>query len=99
MYPRERPRYIPGRTRRHPAAMPDDLAPPKPRQRGNSRAYIVARLRREGFDDWAVAVETGRISAFALACDLGWTRRPPTLLGEDTNQAKRRRYALAQLRD
>lgn len=80
--------------------MPDDLAPPpKPRQRGNSREYIIDRLRREGLDDWAAAVETGEISAFALACELGWTRRPPTLLGEDTNQAKRRRYVLAQLRD
>jgi hypothetical protein len=48
-----------------------------PRQRGHSREYILARLRREGFDDWLAAIESGRLSAYAAACELKWVKRPP----------------------
>jgi hypothetical protein len=74
--------------------MPDDLTPP--RQQGHSREYLLDRLRREGHDGWVEAIEAGRVSAFEVACELGWTQRPPTRSGERANQAKRRQYRLAE---
>jgi hypothetical protein len=38
----------------------------------------------------ADAVESGKISAFAIAVQLGWAKRPRTLHGEDCNQARKR---------
>jgi hypothetical protein len=61
-------------------------------QRGNSRAYFLARLRREGYDDAVEAIEMHRISAFSVAVQLGWVRRRKTLTGENSHQAKRRRH-------
>jgi len=60
------------------------------RARGNSRHYYIARLRRDGLHDLADAVESGKISAFAIAVQLGWAKRPRTLHGEDCNQARKR---------
>jgi hypothetical protein len=49
------------------------------RHHGTSRSYILDRLRREGLTDFVDAIERGRISAFAIACELGWAnRRPPS---------------------
>jgi hypothetical protein len=73
--------------------------PPNGRlQQGTSHQYIVDRLRREGHDGWVAAIESGRVSAFAVAVELGWAERSPTLLGERANQTKRRRHRLAQER-
>ena len=68
-----------------------------PRQRGHSREYILARLEREGFDDWLAAIESGRLSAYAAAVELGWVKRPPTQRGQNSNQAKRRRFNVRAL--
>jgi hypothetical protein len=77
----------------------DPSSPPKHgRPLGTSREYILDRLRREGHHSWLEAVENGRLSAFAVACELGWAQRPPTLTGEKAHQAKRRRHQLAEER-
>jgi len=60
--------------------------------RGNSVDYIIARLRREGLVHLVEAVRMRRISAFAVAVELGWSKRPETLHGENCNQARRRRF-------
>ena len=52
------------------------------RSRGNSREYILARLEREGLTGWIEAIRMRRISAFAVAVDLGWAKRPQTIHGE-----------------
>jgi len=67
-------------------------------QQGTSREYLLDRLRREGHADWVEAVEAGRVSAFAVAVELGWVTRSPTLLGERAHQTKRRRHRLAEER-
>jgi hypothetical protein len=69
------------------------------RSRGNSRDYILARLEREGLSGWIEAIRMRKISAFAVAVELGWAKRPQTLHGENglsgySNQAKRRRHAV-----
>jgi hypothetical protein len=63
------------------------------RQHGHSRAYILDRLRRENRTDFIDAIEAGRISAFAAACELGWTKRPPAVAAI-THQARKRRLRL-----
>jgi hypothetical protein len=61
----------------------------------NSRLYILARLKREGRLNWLRAIEDGHLSAFAVACELGWARRqPPT---RNDVRTKRRRIVLDQL--
>jgi|SRR5262249_1895572 hypothetical protein len=65
--------------------------------RGNSVDYIVARLRREGLTDWIEAIRARRISAFAVAVELGWAKRPQTLHGENCNQARRRAFDIRAL--
>jgi hypothetical protein len=67
-------------------------------QQGTSREYLLDRLRREGHADWVEAIEAGRVSAFSVACELGWVTRSPTLLGERAHQSKRRRHRLAEER-
>ena len=64
------------------------------RQDGTSRAYLIERLRREGRADLVAAVESGQVSAYAVAVDLGWVTRHPTLGTGSTNQAKRREHQL-----
>ena len=65
--------------------------------RGNSVDYIVARLRREGLVHWIEAIQMRKISAFAVAVELGWAKRPQTLHGENCNQARRRRFDVRAL--
>ena len=69
----------------------------------NSVDYILARLERDGHTDWLEAIRARRVSAFAVACELGWARRPQTLHADDpasgyNNQAKRRRYAIVDVK-
>lgn len=80
-----------------PPPMTDEpSSPPNGRMHGTSREYILDRLRREGHVDWLEAIESGRLSAFSVAVELGWCKRPVTLTGEAANQSKRRRYRLAE---
>ena len=66
--------------------------------RGNSREYILQRLRRTaGAEGWIAAIESGRLSAYAVACELGWSKRPVTLSEGDCNQSKRRDWTLHKL--
>jgi len=74
--------------------MPDDPAQPRlgkhggPRTKGQRnpetrptgvrRDYILRRLERDGRHDLAEAIREGRVSAYTIACELGWTRRPFT---------------------
>jgi hypothetical protein len=60
---------------------------------GTSRDYIIGRLRREKLDHLADAVECGEVSAYAIACELGWQKRKVLGTGSE-NQAKRRAFAL-----
>jgi hypothetical protein len=66
-------------------------------QHGTSRTYIIDRLRREGRTDLAAAVESGRVSAYAVGCELDWMTRHARLGTGSTNQAKRRRHQLRTL--
>jgi len=70
--------------------MPDEPAGPEQNPpHGNSRAYILDRLECTGRHDLAEAIRAGQVSAFAVACQMGWATRPPTQRAL-TNQAKRR---------
>jgi len=60
--------------------------------------YILARLEREGLTNLIEAVRMRRVSAFAVACELGWAKRPQTLHGENCNQARLRRYAIVNIK-
>src|SRR5262249_21679873 len=65
--------------------------------RGNSVDYILARLEREGLTHWVEAIRMRRISAFAVAVELGWAKRPQTIHGENCNQARRRAFDIRAL--
>ena len=89
--------------------MPDDPAQPRlgphggPRTKGQHnpetrptgvrRDYILRRLERDGRHDLAEAIREGRVSAYTIACELGWTRRAEPISGR-TNAAKRRQHQL-----
>jgi len=89
--------------------MPDDPAQPRlgkhggPRTKGQRnpetrptgvrRDYILRRLERDGRHDLAEAIREGRVSAYTIACELGWTRRAEPISGR-TNAAKRRQHQL-----
>jgi hypothetical protein len=60
-------------------------------------ASILARLEREGLTEWVEAILTRKISAFAVAVELGWAKRPQTLSGENCNQARRRAFDIRAL--
>src|SRR5262245_7511173 len=64
---------------------------------GTSRAYILHRLRKAGRADLIEAIEAGEISALAVAIELGWARRRPTLGTGSTNQARLRQHRLTLL--
>ena len=46
------------------------------KERGNSRAYILARLDRDGLTDLAARVRAGELSANAAATQAGWRKKP-----------------------
>jgi hypothetical protein len=89
--------------------MPDDLGQPKlgphggPRARGQRnpetrptgvrRDYILRRLERDGRHDLAEAIREGRVSAYTIAVELGWTKRAEPISAR-TNAAKRRQHQL-----
>jgi hypothetical protein len=73
----------------------DDNPVPSPRQYGHSREYILDRLRRENRVDWLRAIESGQLSCYAAAAELGWSKRRPTR--SDSNPTKKRRYLIEKL--
>jgi hypothetical protein len=93
--------------------MSDDLGQPKlgphggPRTKGQRsaetmragvrRSYILARLERDGRHDLAEAIREGRVSAYTVAVELGWTKRPEPLGTGSINAAKRRQHQLRRL--
>jgi len=66
---------------------------------GTSVSYIIDRLRRAQRLDLIAAIERGDVSAYAVACELGWHKRHPTLGTGSENQAKRRAFALRRIFD
>ena len=93
--------------------MPDDLGQPRlgkhggPRVKGQRSAetmptgvrrdYIVRRLERDGRHDLAEAIREGRASAYSIACELGWTKRPEPIGTGSINASKQRQYRLRTL--
>jgi hypothetical protein len=69
------------------------------RQQGHSRSYILDRLKRENQTDFINAIERGELSAFAAAVELGWIKRPPTLGGSNTHQARKRGLRIRAITD
>jgi hypothetical protein len=70
---------------------------PKRGLAGTSREYILDRLSRAGRPDLVEAVEAGLVSAYAVAVEMGWMRRPTPIGTGSTNQSKRRRFQLDAL--
>jgi len=63
---------------------------------GTSKNYIINRLQREGLTHFIAGIESGRVSAHAIAVHLGWVRRRPTR-GGSPNERKRRQHQLVTL--
>jgi hypothetical protein len=67
-------------------------------QRGTDPNYILKRLRDLGRMDLVGAIESGAVSAHAVAIGLGWTRRRSTVTGTGSpNRRKRTNAALTKL--
>jgi hypothetical protein len=93
--------------------MSDNPVPPRlgkhggPRTRGQQtadkrlsgvrRGYVLARLERDGRQDLADAIRAGRVSAYTVAVELGWTERPQPIGTGSVNAAKRRQHQLRRL--
>jgi hypothetical protein len=67
---------------------------PGVRHFGNSREYLLDRMRREGLTRCVEAVERGELSAFEIAVALGWQKRRPILGTGNMSRAKRREIKL-----
>jgi hypothetical protein len=64
---------------------------------GTSRDYIIARLQREECFDLVDAILTRKISAYAVAVELGWVKRRKTLGTGSENQARKRAFDIRAL--
>jgi len=73
--------------------MAEDPPATQRRQQGNSRAYLIGRLKRSNQADLAAAVEAGTVSAFAAAVQCGLAKRPPSKAAV-THQARKRKIRL-----
>ena len=78
--------------RRKPTAILIDRFP-MPAHRGNSRAYLLKRLKHVGRSDLVQAVQAGRVDVFTAAVEAGLRKRAPSL-EILTNARKRREFAL-----
>jgi len=67
------------------------------RHRGNSQAYLIARLRRDGRLDLLAGVLEGKISAYAAGCEMNYCRRPEPNGRGSENAARARDWALHKL--
>jgi len=64
---------------------------------GNSRRYIIERLRRtEGLEFLADAIESGVITASAVSIELGWRGRPD-FTGARNSQSRARHFLFQRL--
>jgi hypothetical protein len=59
------------------------------KMRGNSRGYLIARLKRDGFDDLLAGFLEGKISAFTAAEIAGFRTRRAIRGTGSQNQAKK----------
>ena len=73
--------------------MAEDTPATQRRQYGNSRAYIIDRLKRENQTALAAAVQAGTLTAFSAAVQCGWSKRPPAA-ATVTHQARKRQVRL-----
>jgi hypothetical protein len=64
---------------------------------GAGRAYILARLRRDGHIRLIEAINAKKVSPFAVAVELGWVKRPLNIGGGSDNEEKRRAWAFHRL--
>src|SRR5262249_42937761 len=64
---------------------------------GLRRDYILARLERDGRKDLVEAIRKGRVSAYTVAVELGWTKRPEPLGTGSPNVTRRRQHQLRAL--
>jgi hypothetical protein len=64
-------------------------------------AYWLARLERAGRHDLIDAIEQRRVSAHAVACQLGWAKRRPASVvdayGDEPGVTKRRKFEMAEV--
>ena len=67
------------------------------KHRGNSQAYLIARLRRDGRLDLLAGVLEGKISAYAAGCEMNYCRRPEPDGRGSENAARARDWALHKL--
>ena len=73
--------------------MAEDSPVTQRRHQGTSRSYILDRLKREKRTAFIDAIEAGRVTALAVAVELGWVKRPPTV-GRYMNRARQRQHQL-----
>jgi hypothetical protein len=64
---------------------------------GNSRDYLLRRLRLAGRADLVAAIEAKQVSAYGVAVALGWQKRRPTLGTGSSNASRRRAHRLREL--
>jgi hypothetical protein len=69
------------------------------KMRGNSRAYLIARLRRDGFDELLAGVLDGQISALVGAEMAGIRKRREIRGTGSQNQAKKIAWDVHKLLD
>jgi hypothetical protein len=67
------------------------------RPTGLRRDYILARLERDGRKDLVEAIRKGHVSAYTVAVELGWTKRPEPLGTGSLNVTRRRQHQLRAL--
>jgi hypothetical protein len=70
---------------------------PNTRPTGLRRDYILARLERDGRKDLVAAIRANHVSAYTVAVELGWTKRPAPLGTGSGNFARRRQHQLRAL--
>jgi hypothetical protein len=60
-------------------------------KRGANHAYILARLERQKRFDLLDLIESRQLSAYGVACELGWCRRRRTISapGDDPRSHRR----------
>src|SRR5262249_7645664 len=62
--------------------------------KSRGREYVIERLIRDQRFDLVEAIEQRQVTAFAVACQLGWRRRR-NIRDPDLNKTKLREFAMA----
>ena len=68
-----------------------------PSHRGNSKAYLLNKLRLAGEHASVAAIESGRMSTYSVATELGWRKRPETSGTSRRSNASKRRDVQARM--